>query len=314
MIRWGKTKQGKQRFRCEKCHQTGIKKRPDQRDRRVELLFERWLLNTETFQRISKSTHVAVSTTKRKFDSIWNIKVEPCPYQGDGKILVVDGIILEKGECILIAIDGNGIPIIWHECTKENILSWIALFQKVKRQGFINPTGIVSDAQKGLIGAMKYVFPYIPHQRCMTHVVRQAQAWLTRNPKMIAGQELRLLVNSLYGVITKSDAEVFIEKFNSWCERHNGFLKEKSSSPFTKIPWYTHRRLRGVRSLLKYAIPNLFTFLEIPNTPRTTNQLEGGVNSPIKALIRHHRGMKIDHRKTLVFRFLRARQKKKYQH
>jgi len=54
MIRWGKTKQVKQRFRCEKCHQTDIKKRPDQKNRRIEMLFERWLLTTETVQRISK--------------------------------------------------------------------------------------------------------------------------------------------------------------------------------------------------------------------------------------------------------------------
>ena len=271
-------------------------------------------MQTETLERISHHRNTKASALNKKFEKFWDIKIEPLKYEGDGKILLVDGIILEKGVCILIAIDRNGIPITWHECVRENFFSWIELFRKVKECGFIDPTCIVSDAQKGLIQARKYVFPCITHQRCMTHVVRLAQAWLTRNPRMVAGQELLSLVNSMYKVKTKNEAETFTKKFNDWHERHKDFLKEKSSTPFSKIAWYTHRRIRGVKSLIKNALPDLFTFLEIPNTPRTTNKLEGGVNSPIKALIRHHRGMKIQHRKILVFRFLRARQKKKYQH
>ena len=197
---------------------------------------------------------------------------------------------------------------------KENFESWIKLFELVQRQGVVNPSCIVSDAQKGLIQAIKWIFPYIPHQRCMTHVVRLAQAWLTRNPKTPAGQELLLLVKSLYEIKTKDQANIFENEFNDWLKRYRDFLKEKSISLETKRWWYTHRKLRGVRSLIARAIPDLFTFLEIPNIPRTTNKLEGGVNSPIKALLRHHRGMKIQHRQTLVFRFLRARQKRKYQH
>jgi len=314
MIYWGKTKKGKQRFRCTKCFKTGIRKRFDQRKRRVEVLFERWLLNTETLERLAHLRNTKPSALLKSFDRFWNTEINPIPYQGNGKVLMVDGIILEKNSCILIAIDGDGIPITWYSCLRENFGSWIKLFELVKEQGVTNPSCIVSDAQKGLIQAIKWAFRHTPHQRCMTHVVRLAQAWLTRNPKTVAGQELLLLVKSLYGIETKDQVNIFKKDFNCWLEKYHDFLKEKSISPETKRKWYTHRKLRAIRSLITGAVPDLFTFLEILNVPRTTNKLEGGVNSPIKALIRHHRGMKIQHRQTLVFRFLRARQKKKYQH
>ena len=220
----------------------------------MDVLFERWLLETETLERISHHAKVTLSTTVRKFKSLWGISVPLLTYKGSGRVLIVDGIILERGVCILIAIDGDGAPITWMECIRENSASWIVLLTLVKNQGVPNPSIIVSDAQKGLLGGIKSVFPTIPHQRCMTHVVRLAQAWLTRNPKTVAGQELRAIINTLYGVTSKSEAMVFKQRFSIWLTTHHSFLKEKSTSSDTGRSWYTHRRLRGVRSLIVLAI------------------------------------------------------------
>jgi hypothetical protein len=307
MIFWGTTKQKKQRYRCQFCHTTGIKKRSDLIFRNKEVLFERWLLKTETLERLAKSRHTKSSAVVKHFDVFWKKKVVPTPYTNNESVILVDGILLERNSCILIAIDRRGFPITWLECVRENTTSWKSLFLLIRKQ-IPNPSVIVSDGQKGLIRAIQTIFPTIPHQRCMTHVVRLAHAWLTRNPQTDAGKELRKIVGDLYQVHTKDDAKKWNEKFNEWQKRHHDFLKEKSFPIGKGRPWYTHRKLRAVRSLVLGALPELFTFLEVPNTPRTTNKLEGGVNSPIKALIRHHRGMKLQHRQTLVFRFLRARQ------
>lgn len=309
MIFWGVTKQKKQRYRCQNCKKTGIKKRSDLGFRNKEVLFERWLLQTETLERISKHRHTKSSAIVKKFEGFWKMKIISVPYLGTGSVILVDGILLGKNSCILIAIDGDGFPIVWLECMRENTLSWELLFALIQKQ-ISNPSVIVSDGQKGLIRAIQTVFPTIPHQRCMTHVVRLAHAWLTRNPQTNAGKELRRIVGNLYQVHTKDDANKWNEQFSEWQKRYHEFLKEKSVSLETGRRWYTHRKLRAVRSLVLGALPELFTFLDIPNTPRTTNKLEGGVNSPIKALIRHHRGMKLQHRQILVFRFLRARQYK----
>lgn len=314
MIRWGVTKQNKQRFRCNFCEVSSIKKRPDQTKRRIEVLFERWLLQTETLDRLAKSRHTKPSALTRLFEQFWNEEIIPVPYQGNGLCIIVDGIFVGRGHCILIAIDSNGIPITWYGCTKENTTTWEILFEKVKTQGLTTPSLIVSDGQKGLLKAINGTFPRVLQQRCMAHVVRLAQAWLTKFPQTIAGRELRTIVGALYSVTTKEGAENWNKIFSHWCKIHHDFLKEKSTSSETGKSWYTHRKLRAVRSLVLGAQAELFTFLFVADTPRTTNDVEGGLNSPMKALLRHHRGMPPHHRKVLVFRFLRVRQIRKYQH
>lgn len=311
MIRWGSTKYGKPRWRCTTCLKTGSKKRSDRSAKNTEILFERWLLTTETLSRLAHTRHVASATLAESFEPFWSIPIEPLPYHGKGSIVVIDGILVAKDFCILIAIDGDGIPITWFLCVRENTASWSELFGLVRRAGVTAPALLVSDAQKGLLKAMQWVFPMVAHQRCMTHVVRLAQAWLTRHPQTRAGQELLALVRSLYEIRADEAVSIFKNTFVLWSTAHHDFLKEKSGSPETKKRWYTHRRLRAVRSLIAGAINDLFTFLTLPNAPRTTNTLEGGINSPIKALLRHHRGMTSTHKCVLVFRFLRNRQKKK---
>lgn len=309
MIRWGKTRQGKARWRCSVCLITSIKIRPDRSKKNTEKLFENWLLTTETLERLEKKNGYGRNILPRLFSQYWNVPVIS-EYKGSGKVVLVDGIRIGPDESVLIAIDGDGTPITWTRCVRETSISWNWLFEKIKRQKVIVPDCIVSDAQKGLLLALKMSFGSIPHQRCMTHVVRLAHAWLTRKPKTAAGIELRQLVSLLYKIKTKNDVLLFKKDFALWLEKYKDFLKEKSFSIETKRWWYTHRKLRWVKTLITRSLPDLFIFLEIPNTPRTTNKLEGGINSPIKALIRHHRGMSTSHKRALVFRFLRARQRK----
>lgn len=310
MIRWGKTAKGTPRYRCSLCKATGVRRRSDRSEKNKEVLFERWLLSTETLERIAHVRNGAKASLVRSFDCFWKKPVVPFSYQGESSVLIVDGIVLGRGSSVLIAIDGNGIPITWLSCEREASTSWGELFWQVKAEGF-SPSVIVSDAQKGLLKAMKEVFPGIPHQRCMTHIVRLARAWLTRKPKTLAGQDLRAIVGTLYSIWKKCEAARFTRLVFSWEEKYGEFLKERSVSPETRRVWYTHRRLRKARSLVLGALPDVFTFLESQDVPRTTNKLEGGVNSPLKALLRHHRGLTNEHKKVLVFRFLRARQKKK---
>ena len=314
MIRWGLTRQNRQRFRCTFCEVSSIKKRPDQASRRVEVLFERWLLQTETLDRLATHRNTKPPVLIRLFEQFWSKEVTPLPYQGNGICIIVDGLSVGRGYCILIAIDSDGIPVTWYGCTKENTVTWEALFKQVQGQGVTTPSLIVSDGQKGLLKAITATFPNASQQRCMTHVVRLAHAWLTRFPQTIAGRELRTIVGALYSVTTQEGAENWNKVFNHWCTIHHDFLKERSVSIETGKKWYTHRKLRAVRSLVVGAQRELFTFLTVPNTPKTTNDVEGGLNSPMKALLRHHRGMSPHHREVLVFRFLRKRQIRKYQH
>ena len=65
----------------------------------------------------------------------------------------------------------------------------------------------------------------------------------------------------------------------------------------TQTWWYTHNRLRSAYKLLERLIRSgeLFPYLEPEfdglGVASTTNHIEGGVNTQLRALLRNHRGM-----------------------
>lgn len=163
---------------------------------------------------------------------------------------------------------------------------------KLKEAGY-KPSLIVCDGKAALIKAIKEMFEGVPVQRCLFHLVHQAGKWLTKKPKTPAAQTLVVLVELLIKVDTKAKAHAWNLAFDVWQELFMLVLKERSYAPLpakTKKWWYTHRNLRRTWRLLKNAQPFLWSFLDFPDSPRTTNLLEGGINAPIKDLLRRHRG------------------------
>jgi len=75
--------------------------------------------------------------------------------------------------------------------------------------------------------------------------------------------------------------------------------------------WYTHRKIRAARSLIRNALPHLFIFIDHPYVPRTTNHVEGGVNSRLKELVHRHRGLRDDRKQVLVAVHLARKRAKK---
>ncbi len=130
---------------------------------------------------------------------------------------------------------------------------------------------------------------------------------LTRNPKLQASIELKYIVSTL----GKVSACRFKFMLLSWHKRHELFLNEKVSSD-TKRGWhYKHKRLRSAhRSLMKF-LPYLFTYQAYSNfnIPTTTNHLDGGCFSPLKDLLRVHRGIGIKMKRKLIVYFLENRVK-----
>ena len=143
----------------------------------------------------------------------------------------------------------------------------------------------------------------------MAHVIRFALSRLTRNPKTEAGRHVRNIIHTLSDVHDEVSMYTFIERFQQWDEVYADFLKEKSYNPHTGRRWYTHKKLRSVRSHIKNSIPHLFHYLSDSDIPRTTNDLEGGINSPLSELLRRHRGIRKRFKRLLVSLYLLERRK-----
>lgn len=310
MQRWGKTSTGKIRWRCSTCLTSGVRTRKDNRLKKRLSLFVRWLTSKASLDELAKGNNVMSRTLQRWFSPFWNTPPQPDIRTGV-RVLVLDGTSVMKRVCmLLIAGDGDTHrPVSWMDCPRECFDSWVVFLRDLSWRG-VTPEVVVCDAQRGLLKAIREVWPGVKIQRCLIHVVRQACIWLTQNPKTRAGRELLVLVKELPRIQTKRQKRRWVRKFWRWYRRHEKFLKDRSYSPSGKR-WYTHRRLRGTRSLLKNALPDLFGFVTDPSIPKTSNHVEGGLNSRLKELFRCHRGFSLQRKLILAAWYLALRQGQK---
>lgn len=150
---------------------------------------------------------------------------------------------------------------------------------------------VTSDGGPGIVAAVNQVYPHIPHQRCLVHIQRQVQAWLSNNPRTAAGKTLRVTIAGLATIATHTQKDRFIDRFREWYISSEIFLNERTYLTGVTKRWqYTHRNLRKARTLLAHALPDMWHYLDDTRIPKDTNGLEGRFGS-LKQHYRQHRGL-----------------------
>lgn len=313
MQSWGKTSAGKQRFFCPLCRKSSIRTRPDLRLKIDFRIFVYWLTQTTGLVTMAKKYHVSVSNITKSFKTFWQFLPQPKSIVGNSRVLIVDGVTVVKHQLVALVVFDRikKITLSWFYVLRESYSGWRSIFLELKSKG-IEPEVIVCDGQKGLIKAIYDVWPDTVIQRCLIHIHRQAKAWLTQSPKSEAGKELLCIVKNLINIETDEQKKIWLDAFNTWLNNYDDFLKEHTyHSTILKRWWYTHKKLRATRSLLKNSLDNLFIYIDDRRVPRTSNDVEGGINSRIKDLLRIHRGLKPQHQQVLVSWYLAKRQGQK---
>lgn len=239
-------------------------------------------------------------TFRRMASKFWKLWPLPRFIDEIHRVIFVDGIYIARNLVILIACSEEHV-LSWHLARSENSASWSALLSRIAP-----PEMVVSDGGSGFAKAVKSVWPSVKVQRCTFHAFCQVKRYTTSRPNLQAGKELYALAKELLHIKTLRNAEWWVERFMQWCEFWADFLDEKSYVDGKKV--YTHERLRKARRSLVSLVNNgtLFTFLDPELTveeslPSTNNQIEGAVNSPLRDLLRRHRGMSTMRRVKAVF-------------
>ncbi len=157
---------------------------------------------------------------------------------------------------------------------------------------------IIIDGRRGLYG----LFKDIPIQMCHFHQQAIITRYLTKNPKLEASIKLKRIASYL----GKVQQDRFIFLLDCWYKRYKLFLNEKTLNEETRRWRYTHRRLRSAYRSLRTNLTYLFTYKNHPDLhiQNTTNSLDGGVFSPMKMLLKIHRGIGIDMKKKLITDYL----------
>ena len=188
-------------------------------------------------------------------------------------------------------------PISYHFIQTENIAEYSRLKSAILSQGF-RIQSITIDGKRGLFS----LFVDIPVQMCHFHQQAIITRYLTRKPKLKASIDLKRITGYLGDV----SEQRFVILLDSWYNRHKAFLQEKTYNEETGKWHYTHRRIRSAFRSLKSNLPYLFTYKNHPdlNIPNTTNALDGGLFSPMKMLLKIHRGIGIEMKKKLIRDYL----------
>jgi len=154
---------------------------------------------------------------------------------------------------------------------------------KVQDLGF-TIQAITLDGRPGV----RNIFSDIPVQMCHFHQKQIIKRYLTSNPKLEAGIELKAIIDTL----ANTTEEIFTQEFNVWCSKWETFLKERTTDLVTGRWHYIHKRIRSARHSVKNNLPFLFTYQKYPELgiPNTTNSLDGSF-SWLKQDVNIHRGM-----------------------
>lgn len=310
MQRWGRTSAGSIRYFCRFCSLSSTRKRTDNRQRNLRRSFLRWITGTTPLAVLARQSHLTIQGLLKRFESFWHHAPAPRSWHPASEIIVLDATSLAPRIMVALIVRGMDVEhqdtgIAWSFEPRESYRAWHDLLLTIPAPSFA-----VCDGQKGLLLAIRELWPHAKMQRCLIHVIRQSMAWLTQHPRTGAGRDLLQLVRALSSIRTRRQKRRWIRSFRRWVRRYEDFLKERTLHSNNKHWWYTHRKVRAVRSLLANSISDLFTFVRYPWVPRTSNHVEGGINSRLQELIRSHRGFSLEKKAALAAYFLAARQDK----
>jgi hypothetical protein len=205
---------------------------------------------------------------------------------------------------VMVFIDAITGQVVWAKFIKsETNNHYQEGLNYLESRGF-EILGVVSDGRRGLAR----IFSKYPYQICQFHIQKGVSILLTRNPKSIAGKELKQFNDTFIKIkLTKSQ---FIEQIENYLKINQDYLNEMSE---TDPKQYKHQRLRKALKKYKNNLKYMFTCQNDPQLqnqiPNTTNKIDGGVFSQLKRLLNNHNGLSKVHRKKWIIYFLNSKGK-----
>ena len=294
MTKHGKTSAGRQRWRCRGCNATKTYRINSDAKQLEEFLS--WLLSKQRMADMPGQGRWFRKRTAR-FWEVW-----PLPPLVDEvhRVVYVDGIHLGRKAVVLIACSDEHV-LGWYLAREENSRAWEALLSRIAP-----PLMVVTDGGTGFEKARRRAWPETEVQRCTFHAFCQVKRYTTTRPKLPAGAELYGIAKALLKVSDQNGAAEWLAGYLRWCGRWESFLAEETVVDGRRE--LTHERLvRAKRSLDRLVSQGrLFTYLEDLLTldgpmPATNNRIEGGVNAPLRQMLREHRGMSLIRRIKAVY-------------
>jgi len=219
----------------------------------------------------------------------------------------VDGKWLRKAGVVIIHRDvSNGENLYWSYWRSESYLAYGTDLKRLSALlGNRLPYGTTSDWLGAIVTAIASHFDNIPHQRCLTHVVRHAKRYLAENSPFKATRVLREIAKQLIHVKDEDEKRQWLAKLIRWEKQYDCMLWERTiaAGSSKRRWWYTHGNLRRGWRLLTNDWYPFFVHLDHQSIPHSNNSLEGTI-SQAKNKLSNHRGMKTLQQVSFLFWYL----------
>ena len=246
-------------------------------------MWSRYVQGKQTYEQLAKQQGVTKQTIQNRLDAT-DPPMKRNNMQPQRTVIIMDTTYFKKQFGVMVWRDAYRKKNIKRMYVKREKISQYKDGIKTLQDKGWEIIGIVCDGRRGLLTG----FSDIPVQMCHFHQVAIIRRYITNNPRLEAGKELKEIVATL----KETDKTSFEGRLIEWYEKWGEFLKEKTVDKETGRWHYTHRRLRSAYFSLKRNLPNLFTFEDYyeRNIPTTTNSLDGSFTN-IKNKLRNHPGL-----------------------
>lgn len=255
---------------------------------------KKWLkdwLSGLTAPQISERAGVCLTTTLSTINRLLNQSPEIEIKPNQNAHLLIDGTYFKRTNCLILYYDNDLKYFQLLRYSTREIREEIIKDLRTLRRSGVSVSSATADGKNAVKSALKRVFPRAKFQRCLVHIQRYAETYITQKPKTLAGQELKEITSTLNRVDNHMARMMFIARLNDWRRRNNDFLKEKTIKEDGSGWWYTHRNLRRVIYHIEHALPDMFRYLDDTSIPKDTNALEGRFTE-LKHKFRTHRGLR----------------------
>ena len=298
VIKWGK-QSGHQRYKCRGCGVLFTFRRKDVSKSNRFVWFKWWILGKQTIKQVSEISGYSERQLSRYFDEYLRSYPEWKVQKREKVNLLIDGTWLPNKVCMVLYRDESVKTTLLYRVTdnewEDEIVEDLMNLQSI---GIVIES-VTTDGGKNIIKAVEKACPHAIRQRCLAHIQRECNVWLTKSPKSVAGKELKRIVNLISKVKTNNDMLQWRIELADWYERHRTWINQKSTKIGSHTEWFTHKMVRKAYVHLKNALPNMFNFLKNSNVQRTTNALESYFGHLYENMSLH-RGLSIEHCKNYV--------------
>ncbi len=293
VIKWGK-RGNHQRFKCKNCDSMFTFRRKDVSVSNRLIWFKWWIVGKQTIQQISALSGYSPRQLSRWFDEYlsdcptWKIKC------GEKVNLLIDGTWFSNKICLVVYRDNIVHKTVFYRISKDEVEKEIEEDLRNIQMLGIEVNSVICDGGQSILKAVRTACPDAKIQRCLVHIQRECKSWLTQHPKSEAGIELYELVKLIGKITTRNDMLEWKRMLSDWHSKYVSYVNTKTINKESNKEWFTHKMVRKAYIHIRRALPYMFSFIECPDIPKSTNALESFFGH-LKDNVILHRGLSSKH-------------------